>query len=82
MSNGATRWSTRSMARASGMSQCAFDQKPHLVETRTLSIGRRSIKTVRDVGRGLSRPTRGGDVLGVNKKSRIRLWTARRRYFP
>jgi transposase len=56
--NGDTHWSTRSMAKATGLSQStvsrmwrAFGLKPHLVETWKLSTDPQFVEKVRDVGR-------------------------------
>src|SRR5215207_9935094 len=74
----ATHWSTRSMARATGMSQTAisriwraFGLKPHLQETWKLSTDPQFIEKVRDVvGLYLDPPERAL-VLCVDEKSQI-----------
>src|SRR5215203_4006665 len=74
----ATHWSTRSLARAIGMSQSAisriwraFGLKPHLVDTFKLSTDPQFNEKVRDVvGLYLSRPE-AAMVLGVDEKSSI-----------
>src|SRR5512132_412076 len=73
-----THWSTRSMARATGMSQTAisriwraFGLKPHLTETWKLSTDPQFIDKVRDVvGLYLDPPERAL-VLCVDEKSQI-----------
>src|SRR2546425_4059269 len=75
---GATHWSTRSMARATGMSQSAisriwraFGLKPHRTETFKLSPDPLFIEKVRDiVGLYLNPPERAL-VLCVDEKSQI-----------
>lgn len=75
---GATQWSTRSMAKASGMSQTAvqriwraFALQPHRTETFKLSSDPLFIEKVRDVvGLYLSPPERAV-VLCVDEKSQI-----------
>lgn len=76
--NGDTHWSTRSMARAQGMSQTAisriwraFGLKPHLVDTWKLSTDPQFIDKVRDVvGLYLDPPDRAM-VLCVDEKSQM-----------
>jgi transposase len=73
-----THWSTRSMARATGMSQTAisriwraFGLKPHLTESWKLSTDPQFLDKVRDlVGLYLDPPERAL-VLGVDEKSQI-----------
>jgi transposase len=73
-----SHWSTRSMARATGMSQTAvsriwraFELKPDLVQTWKLSTDPQCIDKVRDVV-GLSLdPPEAALVLGVDEKSQI-----------
>jgi transposase len=83
---GATHWSTRSMARATGMSQTAisriwraFGLKPHLVETWKLSTDPQFIDKVRDICGLYLNPPECAVVLCVDEKSQIRRWTAPRR---
>jgi transposase len=73
-----TRWSTRSMAAAAGMSQSAisriwraFGLKPHLVETWKLSADPQFIEKVRDVAGLYLDPPEKALVLAVDEKSRI-----------
>jgi transposase len=74
----ATHWSTRSMARATGLSQSAivriwhaFGLKPHLTETFKLSTDPFFVEKVRDVvGLYLSPPERA-IVLSVDEKSQV-----------
>jgi transposase len=75
---GATHWSTRSMARATGMSQTAvsriwraFGLKPHLVETWKLSSDPQFIDKVRDVCGLYLNPPEAAVVLCVDEKSQI-----------
>jgi len=78
MPRGATHWSTRSMAKRSGLSQSAvsriwraFGLKPHRVETFKLSSDPYFIDKVRDiVGLYMSPPERAV-VLCVDEKSQI-----------
>ena len=65
---GATHWSTRSMAQATGMSQSAisriwraFGLKPHQTEAFKLSPDPQFIDKVRDIVGLYLQPTRGGD---------------------
>jgi transposase len=75
---GATHWSTRSMARATGMSQTAisriwraFGLKPHLVETWKLSSDPQFIDKVRDICGLYLNPPECAVVLCVDEKSQI-----------
>ncbi|MDT2008969.1 IS630 family transposase [Rhodococcus opacus] len=76
--NGDTHWSTRSMARTTGMSQTAisriwraFGLKPHLVDTWKLSTDPQFIEKVRDiVGLYLAPPDKAL-VLCVDEKSQM-----------
>ena len=74
----ATHWSTRSLARATGMSQSAvsriwraFGLKPHLTETFKLSPDPQFIEKVRDVVGLYVNPPDGALVLCVDEKSQI-----------
>src|SRR5918994_1665460 len=74
----ATHWSTRSMAKATGMSQTAisriwraFGLKPHLVETWKLSSDPQFIDKVRDVCGLYLNPPEAAVVLCVDEKSQI-----------
>jgi len=74
----ATHWSTRSMAKATGMSQSAvsriwraFGLKPHLVETFKLSPDPLFIEKVRDIVGLYVNPPEGALVLCVDEKSQI-----------
>ena len=74
----ATHWSTRSLARATGMSQSAvsriwraFGLKPHLVETFKLSNDPLFVEKVRDVVGLYLNPPEGALVLCVDEKSQI-----------
>ena len=74
----ATHWSTRSMAKATGMSQSAvsriwraFGLKPHLVETFKLSPDPLFVEKVRDVVGLYINPPEGALVLCVDEKSQI-----------
>jgi transposase len=74
----ATHWSTRSMAKATGMSQSAisriwraFGLKPHLVETFKLSPDPLFIEKVRDIIGLYVNPPEGALVLCVDEKSQI-----------
>jgi transposase len=74
----ATHWSTRSMAKATGMSQSAvgriwraFGLKPHLTETFKLSPDPLFIEKVRDVVGLYLNPPEGALVLCVDEKSQI-----------
>jgi transposase len=74
----ATHWSTRSMAKATGMSQSAvsriwraFGLKPHLVDTFKLSSDPLFVEKVRDVVGLYLNPPEGALVLCVDEKSQI-----------
>ncbi len=74
----ATHWSTRSMARASGMSQSAisriwraFSLKPHLAESFKLSNDPQFIEKVRDIVGLYLNPPEGALVLCVDEKSQV-----------
>ena len=74
----ATHWSTRSLARATGMSQSAisriwraFALKPHLVDTFKLSTDPQFIDKVRDVVGLYLNPPQAALVLCVDEKSSI-----------
>ena len=74
----ATHWSTRSLARATGMSQSAvsriwraFGLKPHLTEAFKLSTDPQFIDKVRDVVGLYLNPPEGALVLSVDEKSQI-----------
>jgi transposase len=74
----ATHWSTRSMARATGMSQTAisriwraFGLKPHLVQTWKLSSDPQFIDKVRDIVGLYLNPPEAAVVLCVDEKSQI-----------
>jgi transposase len=74
----ATHWSTRSMARATGMSQTAisriwraFGLKPHLVQTWKLSTDPQFIDKVRDLVGLYLNPPECAVVLCVDEKSQI-----------
>jgi transposase len=74
----ATHWSTRSMARASGMSQAAisriwraFGLKPHLAETWKLSSDLRFSDKARDLCGLYLNPPEAAVVLCVDEKSQI-----------
>ena len=73
-----THWSTRSIARATGMSQTAvsriwraFGLKPHLIETWKLSTDPQFIEKVRDIVGLYMDPPAGALVLCVDEKSQI-----------
>jgi transposase len=73
-----THWSTRSMARATGMSQTAvsriwraFGLKPHLVQTWKLSTDPQFIDKVRDIVGLYLDPPAAALVLCVDEKSQI-----------
>jgi transposase len=75
---GATHWSTRSMAHATGMSQTAvsriwraFGLKPHLVESFKLSPDPQFIEKVRDIVGLYLNPPDAAVVLCVDEKSQI-----------
>jgi len=74
----ATHWSTRSMAKATGMSQSsvsrlwrAFGLKPHLAESFKLSTDPLFVEKVRDVVGLYLNPPEGALVLCVDEKSQI-----------
>ena len=74
----ATHWSTRSMARVTGMSQSAvsriwraFGLKPHLTETFKLSPDPQFVEKVRDIVGLYVNPPEGALVLCVDEKSQI-----------
>jgi transposase len=73
-----THWSTRSMAKATGLSQTAisriwraFGLKPHLVETWKLSTDPQFIDKVRDIVGLYLDPPQAALVLCVDEKSQI-----------
>src|SRR3954469_15524333 len=77
-SNNDSHWSTRSMARATGMSQTAisriwraFGLKPHLVDTWKLSTDPQFIDKVRDVVGLYLDPPDKAMVLAVDEKSQM-----------
>ena len=79
----ATHWSTRSMARATGMSQTAisriwraFGLKPHLVDTWKLSTDPQFIDKVRDLCGLYLNPPRPRWCCAWMKRARSRRWTA------
>ena len=74
----ATHWSTRSLAKATGMSQSAvsriwraFGLKPHLVESFKLSPDPQFIDKVRDIVGLYLNPPEAAVVLCVDEKSQI-----------
>jgi transposase len=74
----ATRWSTRSLARATGMSQTAvsriwraFGLKPHLTEAFKLSTDPQFIDKVRDVVGLYLNPPQAALVLCVDEKTQV-----------
>lgn len=74
----ATHWSTRSMAKATGMSQSAvsriwraFGLKPHLVETFKLSPDPLFVEKVRDIVGLYVNPPEAALVLCVDEKTQI-----------
>ena len=74
----ATHWSTRSMAKATGMSQSAvsriwraFGLKPHLVDTFKLSPDPSFVEKVRDVVGLYLNPPEGALVLCVDEKTQV-----------
>ncbi|SBW24396.1 hypothetical protein FDG2_4136 [Candidatus Protofrankia californiensis] len=76
--NGDTHWTSRSMAKASGLSQStvsrmwwAFGLKPHLVETRKLSTDPQFVDKVRDVVGLYLDPPEKAVVLCVDEKSQM-----------
>jgi transposase len=73
-----THWSTRSMARSSGMSQSAvsriwraFGLKPHAVETWKLSTDPQFVDKVRDIVGLYMAPPENALVLAVDEKSQM-----------
>lgn len=75
---GDSHWSTRSMAKASGLSQTAisrvwraFGLKPHLVETWKLSTDPQFVEKVRDIVGLYLDPPVGAMVLAVDEKSQM-----------
>jgi transposase len=75
---GDSHWSTRSMAKASGLSQTAvsriwraFGLKPHLVDTWKLSTDPQFIEKVRDIVGLYLDPPDGAMVLAVDEKSQM-----------
>jgi transposase len=75
---GATHWSTRSMAQASGLSQSTisriwrtFGLKPHMVETFKLSTDPQFIDKVRDIVALYLAPPEHALVLCVDEKTQI-----------
>jgi transposase len=75
---GDTHWSTRSMARSTGMSQSAvsriwrtFGLKPHVIQTWKLSTDPQFIEKVRDVVGLYMAPPDNALVLCVDEKSQI-----------
>jgi transposase len=75
---GATHWSTRSMAKATGMSQSAisriwraFGLKPHLVDTFKLSPDPLFVDKVRDIVGLYVNPPDGALVLCVDEKTQV-----------
>lgn len=76
--NGDTHWSTRSMARASGLNQTAvsriwraFGLKPHAVESWKLSTDPDFVDKVRDVVGLYLNPPENALVLAVDEKSQM-----------
>jgi transposase len=76
--NADTHWSTRSMAKATGMSQSAisriwraFGLKPHLVQTWKLSTDPQFVDKVRDIVGLYLDPPANALVLAVDEKSQI-----------
>ena len=74
----ATHWSTRTMAKAAGMSQSAisriwraFELKPHLHETFKLSTDPYFVEKVRDVVGLYMSPPENAIVLSVDEKSQV-----------
>jgi transposase len=74
----ATHWSTRSMAKATGMSQSAvsriwraFGLKPHLVDSFKLSPDPQFVEKVRDVVGLYLNPPEGALVLCVDEKTQV-----------
>jgi transposase len=76
--SGDTHWSSRSMAKATGMSQSAisriwraFGLKPHLVQTWKLSTDPQFVDKVRDIVGLYLNPPANALVLAVDEKSQI-----------
>jgi len=74
----ATHWSTRSLARATGMSQTAvsriwraFGLKPHLTEAFKLSTDPQFIDKVRDIVGLYLNPPEAALVLCVDEKTQV-----------
>ena len=74
----ATHWSTRSMAKATGMSQSAvsriwraFGLKPHLIDTFKLSSDPLFVDKVRDIVGLYINPPEGALVLCVDEKTQV-----------
>ena len=85
----ATQWSTRSMAKATGMSQSAisriwraFGLKPHLVDTFKLSPDPQFVEKVRDIVGLYVNPPDGALVLCVDEKSQIQALDRTAPVFP
>jgi transposase len=86
---GATHWSTRSMAQATGMSQTAvsriwraFGLKPHQTETFKLSPDPQFIDKVRDIVGLYLNPPEAAVVLCVDEKSQIQALDRTAPVFP
>lgn len=85
----ATHWSTRSMARATGMSQSAisriwraFGLKPHLVDSFKLSNDPQFIEKVRDVVGLYMNPPEAALVLCVDEKTQVQALDRTQPVFP
>src|SRR5665213_1791671 len=85
----ATHWSTRSMAKATGMSQSgvsriwrAFGLKPHLVDSFKLSNDPQFIEKVRDVVGLYLNPPEAALVLCVDEKTQIQALDRTQPVFP
>jgi len=85
----ATHWSTRSMAKATGMSQSAvsriwraFGLKPHLVDTFKLSSDPQFIEKVRDVVGLYMNPPDHAVVLAVDEKTQVQALDRTQPIFP
>ena len=85
----ATHWSTRSMARATGMSQSAvsriwraFGLKPHLVDTCRLSADPLFVDKVRDVVGLYMNPPDHAVVLCVDEKTQVQALDRTQPIFP
>lgn len=85
----ATHWSTRSMARAAGMSQSAvsriwraFGLKPHLVDTFKLSADPLFVDKVRDVVGLYMNPPDHAVVLCVDEKTQVQALNRTQPIFP